>query len=215
MDQGPLVSEQIEAEGKFVAELGQYAPLSAAFWLKDSDTGNWHLWVASKKITDRTVDHAYDEIIRIARSMTYPAMDTMQVKVAGMKDREVMAMLAEIARRGGKHPFRLRQEMASGGVLRGSLRLPVAGAGHGVTAPIVAYCALAIPPSVCDHPPYAASGDRQGMSVGQRRRTVTKRIDPLRHERPSDNPDGDGVFRGSASADAASGATGLRSISPL
>jgi hypothetical protein len=46
--------------------------------------------------------------------MTYPAVGSAQVKVAGTKQAEVKSILAEMARRGGAHPFRLWQEVASG-----------------------------------------------------------------------------------------------------
>jgi hypothetical protein len=114
MDQGPLVSEMIEAGARFLPEYDKYAPLVAAFWLKDSDSGNWNLWLASKKVTDRNFDVAYGEVIRLARGMGYPAVDAMQVRVARMYEKEVKAVLAEQARRGAAHPFRLWQEVASG-----------------------------------------------------------------------------------------------------
>ena len=114
MDQGPLVSEQVEAGAKLLPEFEKYAPLSTAFWLKDSDTGNWQLWLVSPKISDRNFDLGYGEVIRIARTMTYPVIDPMQVYMARGKEKEVKAVLAEQARRGGAHPFRLRQEIAGG-----------------------------------------------------------------------------------------------------
>ncbi|MBY0229260.1 MAG: hypothetical protein K2W96_08290 [Gemmataceae bacterium] len=114
MDQGPLVSEWIEARAKLLPEFDKYAPLSVAFWLKDSDTGNWRLWLASPKISSRNFDIAYSEIGRLTRQMTYPSLDSTQVHMARGREKEVKAILAELARRGGKHPFRLRQEMAHG-----------------------------------------------------------------------------------------------------
>lgn len=112
MDQGPLVSEWIEAGGKLLPEYDKYAPLEAAFWLKDSWTGNWSLWLVSKKVTDRNFDLAYGEVIRILRGMEYPSLNSMQVHIGRMYDKEVKAVLAEQARRGGgKHPFRLRDEV--------------------------------------------------------------------------------------------------------
>jgi hypothetical protein len=48
----------IEAGARFLPEFQKYAPIAAAFWLKDSDTGNWHLWIGSTKITDRNFDRA-------------------------------------------------------------------------------------------------------------------------------------------------------------
>lgn len=113
MDHGPLVSEQIEARAKLLPEFDKYKPLSVAFWLKDSDDGNWGLWLASPKVSDRNFDRAYREIARMTDAMDYPSIDSSQVRMCVGNERELKAMLTEVARRGGKHPFRLRQEMCN------------------------------------------------------------------------------------------------------
>jgi hypothetical protein len=37
MDQGQLVSEEIDAGAELVRRLDQYVPVKAAFWVKDSE----------------------------------------------------------------------------------------------------------------------------------------------------------------------------------
>src|SRR5262245_4602291 len=83
MDQGPLVAEQIAAGARLLREFQKYVPVESAFWLKESDTGAWYLYVASEQITDDNFDLAYDEVIRIWEMLRDPWFDTFQVKVIG------------------------------------------------------------------------------------------------------------------------------------
>ena len=83
MDQGPLVSEQIEAGARFLREFQKYAPIQAAFWLKDSEEGAWYLYVASDQITDENFDMAYLEVARVAGRLQDPWFDPLRVKVLG------------------------------------------------------------------------------------------------------------------------------------
>ena len=86
MDQGPLVTEQIDAGARFLAEFQKYLPVQSAFWLKDSDEGTWNLYVASDQITDDNFDVAYGEVVRIAGQLKDPWFDPFQVKLIGAND---------------------------------------------------------------------------------------------------------------------------------
>ena len=103
MDQGPLVSEQIDAGARFLGEFQKYAPVQAAFWLKESDTGEWYLYVASDQITDDNFDVAYGEVLRIADAMADPWFDPFQVKLINVNDPQAMSVLAIQPR----HPRRI------------------------------------------------------------------------------------------------------------
>ncbi len=50
MDEGPLVSEWIEAGAQLVRILPQYLPFQAAYWLKVPPDSRWYLWVATELI---------------------------------------------------------------------------------------------------------------------------------------------------------------------
>lgn len=104
MDQGPLVSESINAGARFLGEFQKYAPVQAAFWLKESEEGAWYLYVASDQITDDNFDVAYGEVGRIAGQLRDPWFDLFQVKVIGIDDPLARAML-EIQK---KYPGRTR-----------------------------------------------------------------------------------------------------------
>jgi hypothetical protein len=51
MDQGALVSEQIDAGADLARRFEKY-PLQAAFWLKGAEDGRWFLYLVSDQIND-------------------------------------------------------------------------------------------------------------------------------------------------------------------
>jgi hypothetical protein len=115
MDQGPLVSEQIDAGARFLGEFQKYAPVQAAFWLKDSEEGGWSLYVASDRISDENTDTGYGEVLRIAGRLEEPWFDPFQVKLIGTNDPLAQAVLDMHRRYPGKMPTRFHGK-ALGGV---------------------------------------------------------------------------------------------------
>ena len=81
MDQGPLVSEQLDAGARFLDEFQKYLPVQDAFWLKDSDEGAWYLYVASEQITDENFDVGYGEVGRMADTIQNPSFDVLAMRV--------------------------------------------------------------------------------------------------------------------------------------
>jgi hypothetical protein len=114
VDSGPLVNEQIEAGARFLGEFQRYAPIRAAFWLKDSDEGNWNLYVASDRITDKNFDRAYGEVGRITEQLQDPWLNPFQVKVLGADHRLAKAALDVLQRFPKKAPIRLRGALLGG-----------------------------------------------------------------------------------------------------
>ncbi len=107
MDQGPLVTEQIDAGAKFLGEFQKYAPVQAAFWIKDNEEGGWYLYVASDQITDDNFDVAYGEVVRIAAGIQDPWFDQFQVKLIG-SDHALAKVVSDIR---GRFPGRLRAQL--------------------------------------------------------------------------------------------------------
>lgn len=91
MDQGPLVREQIEAGEKLIADFSAYKPVAAAFWAKESDGGNWYLYLASDQIDDSTTNADYGEVLRLVGQQVW--LDPFQVKVIGSDNRVARAVL--------------------------------------------------------------------------------------------------------------------------
>jgi hypothetical protein len=115
MDQGPLVSEQIEAGARLAKEFADtYKPLQAVFWLKESEDGQWYLYLASDQINDSNFDLAYGEVLRLVGPGSNPWLDPFQVKVTGVDD-PVARAVADIQRKyPGKTATRLRNRQLGG-----------------------------------------------------------------------------------------------------
>jgi hypothetical protein len=103
MDQGPLVNEQVDAGAALVREFDKYKPLQSAFWLKESDDGDWYLYLASDQIDDSNSHEAYKEVYRLVAPGPQVWLDAIQVKVRGVDDPVVKSVI-EIQK---KYPARL------------------------------------------------------------------------------------------------------------
>jgi hypothetical protein len=114
MDQGPLVIDQIDAGARFLGEFQKYTPVLAAFWLKESDEGEWNLYVASDKITDDNFDVAYGEVIRISGELRDPLFDPFQVKLIGPDDPLAKAALDIHRRYPGRVATRFHSKVFGG-----------------------------------------------------------------------------------------------------
>ncbi len=114
MDEGALVSEQIEGGARFLGEFEKYAPIKDAFWLKDSEEGMWWLYVASEQITDENFDEGYREVSRLADEFQDPLFDLMRVKLIGADDSLARAAAEMHRRYPGRRPLRFRNESFGG-----------------------------------------------------------------------------------------------------
>jgi hypothetical protein len=94
MDYEPLVTERIEAGARFLLEFDKYAPVSTAFWLKQSERRYWDLYVASPEITDENYEAALDEMIRITTELRDPWLDSVRVKLISTDTPVAQAALA-------------------------------------------------------------------------------------------------------------------------
>ncbi|MEJ7638378.1 MAG: hypothetical protein WKF75_10495 [Singulisphaera sp.] len=115
MDQGPLVTEQIDAGARLASEFdSQYKPLSAAFWLKESEVGRWILYLVSDQIDDSNFDQAYGEVIRLLGRGPHMWLDPFQVKVIGVDDRLAKTVLDIQQRNPSRLATRVRERMIGG-----------------------------------------------------------------------------------------------------
>jgi hypothetical protein len=115
MDQGPLVTEQIDAGAKLAGKFdANYKPLKAAFWFKESDDGQWFLYLVSDQIDDTNFDLAYGEIDRLLGRGPHLWLDPFQIKVTGVDDPVAKAVLLVQQEYPGKLATRLRNRMIGG-----------------------------------------------------------------------------------------------------
>ena len=83
MDQGPLVTEEIEAGTKFLSELEKTLPVKAAFWLKASEDDRRYLYVATDRVNNGDLMAGYEHVARVAIRLNDPNFDHFQVKLIG------------------------------------------------------------------------------------------------------------------------------------
>jgi hypothetical protein len=86
MDQGPLVTEEIEAGAELVREFDKYEPVKVAFWLKASDEDHRFLYIASEHINDTNFAVAYGEVLRLSDKLHSIYLDPFRVKLIGADD---------------------------------------------------------------------------------------------------------------------------------
>src|SRR5262245_39346710 len=114
MDQGPLVTEQIDAGARLANEFDRQTPLQAAFWLKESEDRQWYLYLISDQINDTNFDRAYAEVLRLLGRGPHLWLDPLQVKVAGVENPVAKAVIATQQQYPGSFATRLRNRMLGG-----------------------------------------------------------------------------------------------------
>ena len=93
MGQGSLVTEEINAGADLIRRLDRSIPVRAAFWVKDSEEGQWYLYITSDQFDDNSLDAGYGEVLRLADPMANPYFDPFQVKLIPTSDPLAQAVL--------------------------------------------------------------------------------------------------------------------------
>ena len=114
MDQSPLVTEQINAGAKFLAELEKRIPVTAAFRLRANEEDSSYLYVASDEFNDEKLDVGYGEVLRIAAEMRDPNFAPFRVKLIRLGDPLAKAALDVLRRYPGRTPTRILQAYFGG-----------------------------------------------------------------------------------------------------
>lgn len=110
-----MVTEQIDAGAKLASEFdSKYKPLKAAFWLKESEDGQWFLYLVSDQIDDTNFHLAYGEVPRLLGRGPHLWLDPFQIKVAGIDDPVAKAVLEIQQKYPGRPATRLRNRMVGG-----------------------------------------------------------------------------------------------------
>jgi hypothetical protein len=93
MDPGPLVTEQIDAGARFLAEFEKTIPVAAAFWLKRPDRESWNLYIASDQFRGEKRYAAYAEVGRVDSALREPYLGPFRIKLLEASDPLVWAAL--------------------------------------------------------------------------------------------------------------------------
>lgn len=107
MDNGPLVNEEVDEGAALARRFSDYAPLKAAFWLKESDEDQRYLYLASDAITHDNLDLAYGEAMQLAYDLKLKYLDPFRIKLIGGDDPRALAALTVSQRFRDRIPTRL------------------------------------------------------------------------------------------------------------
>ncbi len=103
MDQGPLVEMQIDDGAKIIEKLREEGfDVSAAWWMKTSEEGQWFLYIASKEVDDLGIAAAYRKVHSLIRSLGQLWVDRFEVKLVGPENPITQEVLAILSRYGGR-----------------------------------------------------------------------------------------------------------------
>jgi hypothetical protein len=97
VDQGSLVEMQIDDGAKIVEKLRDGGfDVTAAWWMKTSEEGQWFLYVASRKVDEIGIAAAYRVAHSLIRALGQLWVDRFEVKLVGPENpitRDVLAIL--------------------------------------------------------------------------------------------------------------------------
>lgn len=104
MDQAPLVVDEVEAGKAFIERLHDYAPVAAAWWMRDEEGGPRFLYVAIDGLQPGISGPAYEKVRRVTQEMRDRYIDPFRVKVVGIYDPVAKAVLDLYRRFPGRTP---------------------------------------------------------------------------------------------------------------
>ena len=85
MDRTTLVSDLTEDGKRIVEQLPQSGfEVTAAFWLKKAEDGQWYFYVVSPLAENEKLSHAYSRLFTLIRQMPEPHwIDPLEVRLIG------------------------------------------------------------------------------------------------------------------------------------
>lgn len=109
MDQGTLVTEEIEEGRRLIKELNDAGvPVVAAAWVKEDEGGLWYLYLVTPLVPEGgDAREAYGRVNEVIRAMQEPlGFDPFQIKVVNPSEPFGRVIRELHGRRGGKVPVR-------------------------------------------------------------------------------------------------------------
>ncbi len=97
MDQGSLVEMQIDDGVKVIEKLRESGfDVTAAWWMRSSEEGQWFLYIASKQVDEDGIASAYRKAYALMRNLGPLWVDRFEVKLVGPENpiaKDVIAIL--------------------------------------------------------------------------------------------------------------------------
>ena len=114
MDQGPLVTEEIDAGEQLLRQFDRYEPVLSAFWLKATDEEQRYLYIAAEGIDDTNFDLAYGEVMRIVHLNGSMYLNPFRVKLIYATDPLTKDAVGVQKRYPGRIPIRFGKKVFGG-----------------------------------------------------------------------------------------------------
>lgn len=119
MGQDTLVTDELDSGRKLVERLaGEGFDVSLAFWLKETDAGQWFLYLSSPVVNDKGPTIAYRIVLPVVEGMSELGIDPFSVKVVGVNDPITTAAREVIKPRIPDSPFAVKNPKPYAGMTR-------------------------------------------------------------------------------------------------
>ena len=119
MGQDALVMGELDGGRELVERLTRAGfDVSLAFWLKETDAGQWYLYLSSPVFDDKGPAVAYRIVMPIVEGMPELGIDPFSIKVVGVNDSIATAARAVIKPRIPDSPFAVKNPKPYAGMTR-------------------------------------------------------------------------------------------------
>src|SRR4051794_18584757 len=107
MDQGPLVESQIDEGREIVEKLkAEGFDVTAAWWMKTAEEGQWFLYIASQQVDTQGIATAYRTLYSHLRPLRSVWVDRFDVKLVGRNNPIAIEVCDLLRRYPGPMPIR-------------------------------------------------------------------------------------------------------------
>ncbi len=86
MGQETLVEEEVDAAADFIRDFDEYAPVTVALWVQESESGNFYLYVAYDGGPLASKRDAYGVVLKKINALKNPWLDPFKVKLIDSTD---------------------------------------------------------------------------------------------------------------------------------
>jgi hypothetical protein len=107
MDQDSLVERQVDDGAKVAEKLRESGiDVTAAWWMKASEEGQWFLYIASKEVDEQGIATAYRTLHTVVLTLGPLWVDRFDIKLVGRENPLTREVLDILARYPGRMPIR-------------------------------------------------------------------------------------------------------------
>jgi hypothetical protein len=109
MDTEVLVENRIEDGGRLLVELAREGfDVAVAVWVRTSEEGLWHLYIASDSVTPETLGDVYRRVYVCLRKIPEPRLSMLEIKLVHSSNSIARDAIAVRDRHSGREPVRFQ-----------------------------------------------------------------------------------------------------------